>query len=112
FETSSAPLNQLFHNIVWGQKGNYLEVPTDCPQRDERLGWTGDAQFFVATGSYNFDVAAFFNKWFVDLITDGQHDDGTMPDFAPDVLKSSGNVAWGDAAVICPYTMWKMYGDK
>jgi alpha-L-rhamnosidase len=111
FECSNPLVNQLVSNIVWGQKGNYLEVPTDCPQRDERLGWTGDAQFFVRTGTYNFDVASFFTKWLVDLDTDGQHTDGKLPDVAPDVLNGGGNTAWGDAGIICPYTIWRMYGD-
>jgi alpha-L-rhamnosidase len=111
FDSSSPLVDQLFHNIIWGQKGNYLEVPTDCPQRDERLGWTGDAQFFVKTAAYNFDVAAFFTKWLTDLIEDSQAADGSFADVAPDVLGGHGNVAWGDAAVICTYTIYKTYGD-
>ena len=67
FETSSKLINQLQQNIVWGQKGNFLDVPTDCPQRDERLGWTGDAQVFSRTAAFNMDVAAFFSKWLKDL---------------------------------------------
>lgn len=111
-ETSNTNVNQLFHNIIWGQKGNYLEVPTDCPQRDERLGWTGDAQFFIRTGAYNFDVGAFFTKWLVDLVQDAQHEDGTFHDVAPDLLGGHGNVAWGDAGIICPYMIYRMYGDR
>jgi alpha-L-rhamnosidase len=111
FACSDDRVNQLFHNIIWGQKGNYLEVPTDCPQRDERLGWTGDAQFFIPTGAYNFDVAAFFTKWLVDLDTDAQHPDGGFADVAPNLLGGHGNVAWGDAGVICPYVIYKVYGD-
>lgn len=111
FESSSKLLNQLFHNIIWGQKGNYLEVPTDCPQRDERLGWTGDAQFFIPTGAHNFDVGAFFTKWLVDLNTDSQFPDGSFADVAPDLLGGHGNVAWGDAGVICPYVIYRTYGD-
>jgi len=112
FECSSALVNQLVHNIVWGQKGNYLEVPTDCPQRDERLGWTGDAQFFIATGAYNFDVSAFFTKWLVDLIDDSQNPDGAFASVAPDVLKGPyGATAWADAGIVCPYTIWQVYGD-
>ena len=111
FESSDKLVNQLHHNIIWGQKGNYLEIPTDCPQRDERLGWTGDAQFFINTATYNYDVAAFMKKWLVDLVQDAQHPDGTFADVAPDVLGGHGNVAWGDAAVIIPHAIWRMYGD-
>ena len=111
FECSDKTVNQLFHNILWGQKGNYIEVPTDCPQRDERLGWTGDAQFFVPTAAYNFDVASFFTKWLIDLDTDAQYPDGSMADVAPDLTGGHGNVAWGDAGLVCPYTIYKRYGD-
>lgn len=111
FSCSNKLVNQLFHNIIWGQKGNYLEIPTDCPQRDERAGWTGDAQFFMPTAAYNFDVAAFFTKWLVDLITDGQHPDGAFPDVAPDLNLGAGNTAWGDAALICTYLTYMYYGD-
>ena len=111
FESSSELANQLFHNIIWGQKGNYFEVPFDCPQRDERLGWTGDAQFFVPTAAYNFDIAPFFTKWLIDLDTDAQYPDGSFADVAPDLTGGHGNVAWGDAGVVCPYTIYKSYGD-
>ncbi len=111
FESSSEAVNKLFHNIIWGQKGNYTDVPTDCPQRDERLGWTGDAQFFVPTAAYNFEVDAFFTKWLVDLDTDAQYPDGSFADVAPDLTGGHGNVAWGDAGIVCPYTMYKRYGD-
>jgi alpha-L-rhamnosidase len=112
FECSNPLVNQLVSNIVWGQKGNYLEVPTDCPQRDERLGWTGDAQFFIATGAYNFDVAAFFTKWLVDLNDDSQNPEGAYASVAPDVLKGPyGATAWADAGIVCPYTIWRDYGD-
>jgi len=115
FACSDAQVNQLQHNILWGQKGNYLEVPTDCPQRDERLGWTGDAQVFVRTGAFNFDIAAFFTKWLNDL-HDAQHGDGAVPHVAPDVLsgpghKAAGAAAWGDAAVLCPWAIYLAYGD-
>lgn len=112
-DTSSPLVNQLVHNIVWGQKGNYLEVPTDCPQRDERLGWTGDAQFFARTAGYNFDVAAFFTKWLVDLNQDSQNEEGAFAAVAPDVIDFSGAgaTAWADAGIICPYTIWRFYGD-
>ena len=111
FESSDEAVNKLFHNIIWGQKGNYTDVPTDCPQRDERLGWTGDAQFFVPTAAYNFEVDAFFTKWLVDLDTDAQYPDGSFADVAPDLTGGHGNVAWGDAGIVCPYTMYKRYGD-
>lgn len=111
FECSEPLLNQLHHNIVWGQKGNYLEIPTDCPQRDERLGWTGDAQFFMPTAAYIADVGAFFTKWLVDLVQDSQLADGSWADVAPNVELGGGAVAWGDAAIICTYQMYQYYGD-
>lgn len=118
--TSDALLNQLASNIVWGQKGNFLELPTDCPQRDERLGWTGDAQVFMPTACFNFDTAAFFSKWLRDL-EDAQDADGAFPHVAPDVLTPSmhkwkggpavGAAAWADAGVICPWTHYLYHGD-
>ncbi len=111
FECSEPLLNQLFHNITWGQKGNYLEIPTDCPQRDERMGWTGDAQFFIPTALYNADAGAFFTKWLVDLVQDSQAEDGSFGDVAPRVALGSGSVAWGDAAMICTYQIYRYYGD-
>ncbi len=108
FECSEPLLNQLQHNIVWGQKGNFLDVPTDCPQRDERLGWTGDAQVFSRTACFNFDVAAFFTKWLGDLAAD-QRPDGRVPHVVPDIMyaegeRGAGATAWADAAVIVPWT--------
>jgi alpha-L-rhamnosidase len=109
-------LNQLYHNIVWGQKGNFVGVPTDCPQRDERLGWTGDAQVFSRTAAFNFDVAGFFTSWLRDLAAD-QRDNGSLPDVIPDVLSRGSKTAntsssgWGDATVIVPWTMYLAYGD-
>src|SRR5262249_4259399 len=85
FETSKPLLNQLHHNIIWGQKGNFLDVPTDCPQRDERLGWTGDAQAFSRTAAFNMDVAAFFTKWLKDVAAD-QFPTGSVPFVVPNVL--------------------------
>ncbi|MBX3178187.1 MAG: family 78 glycoside hydrolase catalytic domain [Candidatus Hydrogenedentes bacterium] len=111
FECSEPLLNQLFHNIIWGQKGNYLEIPTDCPQRDERMGWTGDAQFFTPTALFNMDCGAFFTKWLVDLIQDSQLEDGSFADVAPHVALGGGAVAWGDAAMICTYQLYRYYGD-
>lgn len=111
FETSEPLLNQLAHNITWGLKGNYFEAPTDCPQRDERLGWTGDAQFFMPTALYTADIGAFYTKWLIDLIQDGQQADGSFPHVAPDVKLGGGAVAWGDAAMICPWLYYQFYGD-
>lgn len=113
FACSNPRVNQLQSNIRWGQKGNFLEVPTDCPQRDERLGWTGDAQVFVRTAAFNMDVAGFFTKWQQDL-ADAQSKPGEFPKVAPDVIdqkKGDGGPAWADAGVICPWTMYLCYGD-
>lgn len=111
FACSSPLVNQLYSNIIWGQKGNYLEVPSDCPQRDERLGWTGDTEFFVPTAAYNFDVQSFFRRHLVTLCEDSQHPDGSFAVVAPDLGAGSGGTAWGDAAWICPYNMYRAYGD-
>ena len=109
FACSNPMLNQLHSNIVWGQRSNYLEVPTDCPQRDERLGWTGDTQVFIRSGCYNQDVASFFTKWMVDLM-DTQNGEGTFGQQAP-VFHGHGSPAWADAGIICPWTIYKVYGD-
>ncbi|MFS0722819.1 family 78 glycoside hydrolase catalytic domain [Paenibacillus sp. 1P07SE] len=122
-ETSDAMVNQLYSNITWGQRGNFLSVPTDCPQRDERLGWTGDAQIFARTASYNMDVSRFFTKYVWDLI-DAQQPSGAFTDVAPDGGWSRfkmwntrlnwyapDNSGWGDAGVIIPWTLYLMYGD-
>ena len=112
FACSDSLINQLQHNIIWGQKGNFLDVPTDCPQRDERLGWTGDAQVFSMTAAFNFDVAAFYTKWMKDFIAD-QSENGKVPHVIPDVLKGGGgSTAWADASVIVPWTVYLVYGDK
>jgi hypothetical protein len=111
FECSNPVLNQLYSNIIWGQRGNYLSIPTDCPQRDERLGWMGDAQVFVRTATCNFDVAAFFSKWLVD-VDDAQHPDGGFTDVSPAPGGAQSTPAWGDAGVICPWTIYQAYGDK
>jgi alpha-L-rhamnosidase len=111
WESSNPDLNKLYSNIVWGQRGNYVSVPTDCPQRDERLGWMGDAQVFIRTATYNADVDAFFNNWLVDVM-DAQHPDGAYPDMAPPTRTGSGVAAWADAGVICPWTIYQVYGDK
>lgn len=118
FECSNPLINQLQHNIVWGQKGNFVDVPTDCPQRDERLGWTGDAQVFIRTACFNRDVAGFFTKWLRDLAAE-QTPDGGVPMVIPNVMKfgspfggaGGGSSAWADAATICPWTIYLCYGD-
>ena len=111
FATSNPLINQLQHNIRWGQKGNFLDVPTDCPQRDERLGWTGDAQVFARTAAFNMDVASFFVKWLKDVEAD-QLPNGSVPHVIPNVIGGAGSAAWADAAVIIPWTMYQSYGDK
>jgi alpha-L-rhamnosidase len=116
FECSSPMVNKLQSNIVWGQRGNFLSIPTDCPQRDERLGWMGDAQIFVRTAAFNMDVAAFFKKWMVD-VEDAQSPEGAFPDVAPlfgdrsEAFLKKGSPAWGDAGVIVPWTIYKTYDD-
>ncbi|WP_347231152.1 family 78 glycoside hydrolase catalytic domain [Paenibacillus sp. DMB5] len=111
FSCSDELVNQLQHNILWGQKGNFLDVPTDCPQRDERLGWTGDAQVFIRTAAFNMNVVPFFEKWLKDLAAD-QEADGRVPHVIPDIPTAGyGSSAWGDAAVICPWTLYQCYGD-
>ena len=111
FTCSDPRINQLQANIEWGQRGNYLSVPTDCPQRDERLGWMGDAQVFIRTATQNADVAAFFTKWLVD-VDDGQTPDGSFGDVNPNTMGNGACPAWADAGVICPWTIYQIYGDK
>ncbi|WP_069657945.1 alpha-L-rhamnosidase [Arcticibacter eurypsychrophilus] len=116
FSCSNPLLNQLQHNIVWGQKGNFLDVPTDCPQRDERLGWTGDAQVFSRTASFNMDVHNFFSKWLKDVAAD-QYPDGSIPYIVPDIFTDGhnqvgGSAGWGDVATVIPWNMYLVYGDK
>lgn len=112
FNCSDEMINQLFHNIVWGQKGNFLDVPTDCPQRDERLGWTGDAQVFCKVASYNFNVEKFFKKWMGDLRA-MQKNSGTIPSFVPTKYDDDGgSSAWADVATILPWQMYLTYGNK
>jgi alpha-L-rhamnosidase len=125
FETSDAMLNQLQSNIRWGQKGNFLDVPTDCPQRDERLGWTGDIQVFASTAAFNMDSSAFLRKWLADVELD-QYENGGIPFVVPDVLarlrvhsfqsfffqlKNSAS-GWGDAITIAPHALYQQYGDR
>jgi len=109
--SSNPLLNSFFENVIWGQKGNFLDIPTDCPQRDERLGWTGDAQVFIKTAAYNFDVRNFFNKWLKDLAL-AQLPNGLVPHVVPDCQKGEGgSAAWADAAVIIPWELYMIYGD-
>ncbi len=111
FRCSSDLVNQLQHNIEWGQRGNFLSVPTDCPQRDERMGWLGDAQAFIGTACCNADVAAFFTKWMVD-VEDAQSAAGGFPNVAPRLTSlADGAPAWADAGVIVPWTIYRRYGD-
>jgi alpha-L-rhamnosidase len=112
FISSDPLINQLQHNIEWGQKGNFLDVPTDCPQRDERLGWTGDAQVFSRTASFNMGVNNFFAKWLRDLAAD-QLQNGIIPFVIPDVLRAPvGSTGWADASTIIPWNIYLAYGDK
>lgn len=116
FSCSNPLLNQLQHNIQWGQKGNFLDVPTDCPQRDERLGWTGDAQVFSHTAAFNMDVHNFFSKWLKDVAAD-QYASGSIPYIIPDVFTNGnnevgGSSGWGDVSTIVPWNMYLAYGDS
>ena len=119
FECSHAGVNRLWLNGLWSQRDNFLSVPTDCPQRDERLGWMGDAQVFFRTATCNMDVAAFFTKWLID-VEDAQTPDGVFPDIAPRLREDinwvglgnlGGAAGWADAGIIIPYTFWRVYGD-
>ena len=111
--SSNSLINQLQHNIQWGQRGNFLDVPTDCPQRDERLGWTGDAQAFSRTATFNFGVNNFFAKWLRDVEAD-QQPNGSVPFVIPNVLGPNAGAAtgWADASTIIPWNMYLAYGDK
>jgi alpha-L-rhamnosidase len=111
FECSDDMANTLYRNICQTQRANFMDVPTDCPQRDERLGWMGDAQVYMRAATYNTDVAAFFTKWLAD-VRDAQGTNGAFSDVSPrKVATGDGTAAWGDAGVICPWTMYKVYGD-
>lgn len=128
--TANEKVNRLIENTLWGQKGNFLDVPTDCPQRDERLGWTGDAQVFCQTASYHMDTAAFYRKYLKDMRYEQRINQGAVPFVVPDVLSvarenmgqeapdmtantwgEAGSCAWGDAATIIPWTLYQFYGD-
>lgn len=123
FSCSNPDINQLQHNIKWGMKGNFLDIPTDCPQRDERLGWTGDSQIFCRTASYIMNTYTFYSKWLKDLEAD-QTPEGGVAHVVPDILEGKADddrllkdgthsaAAWGDAAVINPWTLYLTFGDK
>jgi len=113
FECSSPMLNKLWSNILWTQRANMMSVPTDCPQRDERLGWMGDIQAFSQTAIFNLDMSRFFRKWLTD-VRDAQSDEGSFPDFAPNPAgrETRGAPAWGDAGTIVPWNAFVNYGDR
>ncbi len=126
-ETSNEKVNKLFKNTIWGQRGNFLDVPTDCPQRDERMGWTGDAQIFASTASYHMYTPAFYRKYMYDMLLEQREREGSVPHVVPDVLtaitnkqpelkrgpfgKADGSCAWADAATVIPWTVYMFYGD-
>ncbi|MBN1430227.1 MAG: family 78 glycoside hydrolase catalytic domain [Anaerolineae bacterium] len=111
-ETSNEKVNQLYKNAMWGQKGNFLDIPTDCPQRDERLGWSGDTQMFSGTACFNMDVGAFFSKYTYDLAKEQSKTGGMVPYIIPMVnLSRGGSSAWGDVATIVPWNVYDFYGD-
>ncbi|HWS46200.1 MAG TPA: family 78 glycoside hydrolase catalytic domain [Acidimicrobiia bacterium] len=120
FECSDALVNQLHRNVVWGMRGNFLDVPTDCPQRDERLGWTGDLAVFAPTAAFLYDVQSFLSDWLVDLAAEQSASDGRVPFVIPDVIKfftvgglpQVDTAIWGDAAVWVPWALWQAYGDR
>lgn len=113
FSSSDSMINQLQHNIEWGLRGNFLDVPTDCPQRDERLGWTGDAQVFSRTASFIRNVNSFFDKWMKDVAAD-QFKDGRISHVVPNVMgpDAGGSSGWADVATIVPWNMYLAYGDR
>lgn len=112
FQSSDSLLNQFYRNVLWSQKSNFLSIPTDCPQRDERLGWTGDAQIFAPTAVLNFDCHAFYRRWLRDLCLD-QNPDGSIPGVCPDALHGNSLVSagWGDIITFLPHTLYQTYGD-
>ena len=123
-ETSNAKVNKLFENALWGQRGNFLDVPTDCPQRDERMGWTGDAEVFAPTASFNMYTPAFFDKYLHDMRLEQRTLNGSVPHVVPDILgqidrvagksigSAHGSCAWADAATMIPWTVYEFFGDK
>ncbi|WP_308162161.1 family 78 glycoside hydrolase catalytic domain [Microbacterium sp. ISL-59] len=122
FECSNPLLNQLHRNVIWGMRGNFLDLPTDCPQRDERLGWTGDLAVFAPTAAFLYDVGGFLRDWLRDLAVEQEHQDGFVPWVVPDVLKymaqpegsaqRNSTAVWSDAAAWVPWSLWQAYGDR
>lgn len=121
FECSDANINRLFSNIQWGQRGNFVSIPTDCPQRDERLGWTGDAQIFARTATYNANVNPFFTRW-AESIRETQNSDGSYPDFIPNIYEpgkaksettghNSKSMGWMEVGIVLPWQIYQQYGD-
>lgn len=113
FVCGNDKINRLYSNMLWGNKDNYLDIPTDCPQRDERLGWMADTQVFARTAAFNFDVEKFFKKWLYDVRTE-QYPDGSLPSVVPALINPDTfpmSAAWADAAVICPWEIYRAYGD-
>lgn len=111
--TGNEKVNRLISNVVWGQRSNFIDVPTDCPQRDERLGWTGDAQIFSMTASYNMNTQAFFSKYIYDLNEEQKKMNGAVPFVVPQIgFQNQCSAAWGEAATVIPWTLYEMYGDK
>ena len=115
FSCANELLNQFASNVLWGQKGNFLDVPTDCPQRDERLGWTGDCEMFCRTAAINYDVRRFYEKWYNDVAAE-QHDDGLIPHCVPNpgrfIGENAGSPAWDDVATVLPWELYVAYGNK
>lgn len=113
FECSDPLLNRLHDNVVWSMRGNFLDVPTDCPQRDERLGWTGDLQVFAPTASFLYDVSGFLQSWLRDLAIEQRKMNGSVPHVVPNALDASagGAAAWGDAATVVPWALYQRFGD-
>ncbi|MCB0044490.1 MAG: glycoside hydrolase family 78 protein [Caldilineaceae bacterium] len=111
FECSDPLLNQLHENVIWSMRGNFLDVPTDCPQRDERLGWTGDIQIFAPTAAFLYDVSGFLRSWLADLAAEQAKLDGAVPHIVPDILGDGAAAAWADAAVIVPWVLYQRYDD-
>lgn len=114
YRCGNEKINQLYHNIIWGQKSNYLDIPTDCPQRDERLGWTGDAQVFCRTAAINFDVEKFFEKWLGDVAIEQKEENGAVRGVVPKAQHQPTRIsaAWGDVACIAPWQIYLAYGNK
>lgn len=111
-ETSNAKVNRLFSNVIWGQKGNFVDVPTDCPQRDERMGWTGDAEVFCGTAAFNMDIYPFMMKYCHDMKLEQRKQDGVTPMVVPSVgMQGGGCCAWADAATVIPWTVYEHSGD-